>query len=263
MQSLTFQNLSLTPVAIDAQIWLSSADLANALGYSRVDNITTIYNRNADEFTSSMTALIPNPKMKNAKIRIFSLRGCHLIAMFSRTTVAKQFRQWVLDILDKEVGNPVVVTEQRHTISVEQQSAIRQAVAKRCKNSSTHYQTVYTAIGKHFNIPRYSELLASDFENAMAFIESFSFTLAESQALYEVLADNAMHLRDYLKMLKVLKGLPITCETMGRNTFEQVADSYNAIIALANQLGLTNRYNQPMFAQGRINFYNGGALITR
>ncbi|WP_187153367.1 hypothetical protein [Candidatus Arsenophonus triatominarum] len=39
-------------------------------------------------------------------VRIFSLRGAHLVAMFARTPVAKEFRKWVLDILDKEVGNP-------------------------------------------------------------------------------------------------------------------------------------------------------------
>jgi prophage antirepressor-like protein len=34
------------------------------------------------------------------KTRIFSLRGAHLLAMFARTKVAKEFRRWVLDILD-------------------------------------------------------------------------------------------------------------------------------------------------------------------
>ncbi|WP_100097018.1 MULTISPECIES: hypothetical protein [Candidatus Hamiltonella] len=38
--------------------------------------------------------------------RIFSLCGEHLIAMFANTPVAKEFRKWCLDILDKEVGVP-------------------------------------------------------------------------------------------------------------------------------------------------------------
>lgn len=40
------------------------------------------------------------------EVRIFSLRGAHLIAMFARTPVAKAFRKWVLDILDNEVKEP-------------------------------------------------------------------------------------------------------------------------------------------------------------
>ncbi|MDR5615566.1 MAG: hypothetical protein RAM38_15530, partial [Arsenophonus sp.] len=38
-------------------------------------------------------------------VRIFSLRGAHLIAMFARTHIAKEFRKWVLDILDKQAIN--------------------------------------------------------------------------------------------------------------------------------------------------------------
>ena len=40
------------------------------------------------------------------KVRVFSLRGTHLIAMFSHTKVAKDFRRWVLDILDREAQQP-------------------------------------------------------------------------------------------------------------------------------------------------------------
>lgn len=39
-------------------------------------------------------------------IRIFSLRGAHLISMLARTPVAKEFRIWVLDILDKKTDIP-------------------------------------------------------------------------------------------------------------------------------------------------------------
>lgn len=63
-----------------------------------------IYDRNADEFTPEMTALIEmQTNGGKQQVRIFSLRGAHLIAMFTRTKVAKEFRKWVLDILNKEV----------------------------------------------------------------------------------------------------------------------------------------------------------------
>lgn len=114
MKTLTFQNITLTPIKTDSQIWLSSADLAKALGYAQSRAVTKLYNENSDEFNSSMTQVIETT-CNNLKrsIRIFSLRGCHLIAMFSRTTVAKQFRQWVLDILDKEVGQPTIQKNHR------------------------------------------------------------------------------------------------------------------------------------------------------
>ena len=43
-------------------------------------------------------------------VRIFSLRGCHLIAMLAKSKVAKEFRKWVLDLLDKEVGQPQITS---------------------------------------------------------------------------------------------------------------------------------------------------------
>lgn len=47
-----------------------------------------------------------NNSLSEKTVRIFSLRGAHLIAMFANTLVAKEFRKWCLDILDKEVGVP-------------------------------------------------------------------------------------------------------------------------------------------------------------
>ena len=41
--------------------------------------------------------------------RIFSLRGCHLLAMFSKTPVAKKLRRWILDLIEQQnqpVTNP-------------------------------------------------------------------------------------------------------------------------------------------------------------
>lgn len=49
-----------------------------------------------------MTAVVTLPTEGGPQeTRIFSLRGCHLLAMFARTPVAKAFRRWVLDVLDR------------------------------------------------------------------------------------------------------------------------------------------------------------------
>lgn len=65
----------------------------------------------------------------------------------------------------------IAVNPRRLTISVEQQKAIRSAVAKRCQSNSVHYQTVYTALYEKFDIPRYTELLTIDFDRAIKFIK--------------------------------------------------------------------------------------------
>lgn len=110
MTTLTFQNTELSVINKNNQIWLSAAELAKALGYKQVDSVTRIYNRNVDEFSENMTALVKNPQAVNLTVRIFSLRGCHLIGMLSHTKVAKAFRKWVLDILDRETAQQKQLT---------------------------------------------------------------------------------------------------------------------------------------------------------
>ncbi|EOX4867092.1 TPA: Bro-N domain-containing protein [Haemophilus influenzae] len=105
MTTLTFQNTTLSVINQQNQTWLSAREIGTALGYRNpLGDIVKLFDRNADEFTPEMTALIEMPTAGGLqKVRIFSLRGAHLIAMFARTKVAKDFRKWVLDILDREI----------------------------------------------------------------------------------------------------------------------------------------------------------------
>ena len=109
-QALCFNEIYFTPVNHQNRLWIRAAELARALGFAREDKVTQIYQRHADEFTSDMTQLIENAvepqngvqgNLAPGRCRIFSLRGCHLLAMFARTPVAKAFRRWVLDVLDR------------------------------------------------------------------------------------------------------------------------------------------------------------------
>lgn len=106
MSQLTFQAVTLSPIFHNNQTYISASDLARALQYKCVQSIANIFNRNEDEFTADMSEVINSVTSGNLQTtqRIFSLRGCHLIAMFARTPVAKDFRKWVLDILDKEIS---------------------------------------------------------------------------------------------------------------------------------------------------------------
>jgi prophage antirepressor-like protein len=55
-------------------------------------------------------------------VRVFSLRGAHLVSMFANTSVAKLFRKWVLDILDREVEKASTVIQppdSRYQVRVE------------------------------------------------------------------------------------------------------------------------------------------------
>ena len=114
-QSLCFNNFKFSPVTHQNLPWIRSTELAHALGYKREDILGKLYRKNADEFTPDMTQLIEivdnTGSVFPVKLRIFSLRGCHLLAMFARTPVAKAFRKWVLDVIER-YGDRVPVDAQ-------------------------------------------------------------------------------------------------------------------------------------------------------
>ena len=86
--TLTFGDAELAIIDRDGRPWIAAADLARALGYARVDQVSRIYERHAAEFSEAMTLIVnlavPGNPME-IPVRIFSPRGCHLVAMFSRT----------------------------------------------------------------------------------------------------------------------------------------------------------------------------------
>lgn len=178
MTTLTFQNTTLSVINQQNQLWLSTSDIAKALGYSRPDLVLRVYDRHQDEFTPNMTALIDmqtNGGMQ--KVRIFSLRGCHLIGMLSHTKVAKDFRKWVLDILDKEVSQniqpnlplaeepkPDVVIPHEQAVWIARYLARAKAFGKEVE---IHQRELFNTLG----VPRYerNDLAAKGYDLAHEF----------------------------------------------------------------------------------------------
>ncbi|AAF83514.1 phage antirepressor protein [Xylella fastidiosa] len=104
--AVCFSGKSLSIIDRDGVPHLTAADLARALGYKDTSAVLRIYSRHTDEFTYQMS-LVVNLTVKGfgsgnseKPVRLFSPRGCHLVAMFARTSVAAAFRRWVLDVLE-------------------------------------------------------------------------------------------------------------------------------------------------------------------
>ncbi|MDF7631465.1 P22AR C-terminal domain-containing protein [Erwiniaceae bacterium L1_55_4] len=114
---MNFHGINLTPVADLNGVWLTSADVAKALHYNSTKSVTNLFNQYSDEFSPAMTMVIESVtngiggSSRRMKVRVFSLRGAHLLAMFARTPVAKEFRRWVLDILDREVTHSPIAKQ--------------------------------------------------------------------------------------------------------------------------------------------------------
>lgn len=175
---LTFNNVALSPITYQNSLWIRAVELARALGYSDGSIVSRLYRKHADEFAPEMTQLIEISAEDRSgllgsagRCRIFSLRGCHLVAMFARTPVAKAFRRWVLDVLDK------LDAEQRATltsptpddftgtlsITPEQQCTLHEIVRAKVevfpKNQRPSlYAQAWSRFNTHFRLAKYCQL---------------------------------------------------------------------------------------------------------
>ncbi len=145
--ALTFQDTSFDVIDRNGQPWLRSFQVGSALGYKNPSaNMANLYDRNADEFTDSMTALVElDTNGGKQQVRIFSLRGCHLLGMLSKTKIAKTFRVWVLDILDKTVQiqeNLLTVKDSGITLTLntDPNAPYRRILVTECAGVTTLYE---------------------------------------------------------------------------------------------------------------------------
>lgn len=183
---LTFNGISFKPINKANQIWLTSAELAKALGYAETDSVTKLYNRHIDEFKPSMTQVIDisetvkltvpkNQQNLVKKMRIFNLRGCHLIAMFAKTKIAKEFRQWVLDILDKEVGQPTI-----QKTTVDERIPLKNAVNLLVAKGSLNYSECYKLVHQYMGVNHIDEIPLDDLPKAVEYVHHLILQIDKS-----------------------------------------------------------------------------------
>ena len=184
-QALTFNNVTLAPIPHQNSLWIRSVELARALGYSDESSVGRIYKRNAEEFTPEMTQVIEISDTVNLTVpaRIFSLRGCHLVAMFARTPVAKAFRRWVLDVLDKldaeqraaspsptpdGFTGPLSITPS----SVADRKPLRALVGSWAKLSNSPFDACWNQLKAAFQIANIKELPQEWIPDALAWVQA-------------------------------------------------------------------------------------------
>lgn len=170
--ALSFNEVKFNPIVqCDGQMYLTAGELAQALNYKSVKSVTNLFNANKDEFTPTMSLVIEsvtngiNSSKRKLNVRIFSLRGCHLIAMFARTVMAKAFRKWVLDILDKEVGQPVAKTHKSERTVLHEAHAL---LVTKTKHLSSSY--AWKLIHQRFNVDHIEDIPYDAIPSAVEYV---------------------------------------------------------------------------------------------
>lgn len=134
-----------------------------------------LYDRNADEFTDSMTQVIELPTAGGKQqVRVFSLRGCHLLGMLARTKVAKEFRRWVLDVLEETLLNSKVSDGPAAKTTADDRTGLRQAVAALVGRKGIDYSSAYSMIHQRFNVETIEDLPAEQLPQAVAYVHALT-----------------------------------------------------------------------------------------
>lgn len=124
-------------------------------------------------------------------------------------TFAYRFRVWVtnevLPAIRKQGFYAVQKEQNSSLITNAQQVAIQQAVARRAKKTAVYYQTIYRAIKVRYQIPRYTELKQSQFEDCLRFIETVDLSVPEAPASEPTKTERQRYVvyADFLKTLQV------------------------------------------------------------
>lgn len=200
-QALTFNDVTFSPVTHQNTLWIRAAELARALGYAREELVSRLYQRNSDEFTPDMTQVIEivaehqngvPGNLGAGRCRIFSLRGCHLLAMFARTPVAKAFRVWVLDVLDKLNAERSASASEPSPISRRTDPERKQLTAiinTWVGMAPIHYAAARAQVNAHFGVASVDAMTVAQVKEAIKYVQGKIDALPAAPSMLPAIED--------------------------------------------------------------------------
>lgn len=198
---LTFNDVLFDVIDRNNQPWVRLPQIEVALGFTKRGAVQTLYTRHADEFTDAMTAVVTLPTEGGPQeTRIFSLRGCHLLAMFARTPVAKAFRVWVLDVLDKL--NAERATPAPDSPLTPDQQCTLQAMVKALVERGGIYAAIWSRFNNHFRLGSYKQLPQSRMSEAVDYLMRFEVAPKALPERDTLPADMASGRKDALRKIR-------------------------------------------------------------
>lgn len=189
---LAFNGIQFEIISRDGHPWVTARQLAQALGYAREDSVLKIYERNKDEFSSMMSATVKmTVGITEVMVRIFSMRGCWLVSMLSRTPVAKQFRRWVLDVLDKlaeeeraRLAEDVTPSDSRPSRRTDpERKALTAIINTWVGMAPVHYASARAQVNAHFGVASVDALTVAQVKEAIKYVQDRIDALPPAPAL--------------------------------------------------------------------------------
>lgn len=175
--AFTFEESSFTILGDVLNPLFIAQQVCKILGYAKPQNAVAQHCDPEDVTKVEMLDRLNRKQLVNC----VNESGLYALIFGSKLPKAKQFKRWVTnEVLPaiRRAGRYEVPTGD--TITNAQQVAIQQAVARRAKKTAVYYQTIYRAIKVRYQIPRYTELKQSQFEDCLRFIETVDLSVPEA-----------------------------------------------------------------------------------
>lgn len=172
-----------------------AVDVAAALGYQRARDAVSQHCDPEDIIKSEIET-----KGGRQTVNCVNESGLYALIFGSKLESAKRFKRWVTNEVLPAIRKQGKYECPIATITPAQQLAIREAVAKRAKDVSANYQTIYRAIYARFQVQRYTEILAKDFDKAIEFIRTCELRVPATPALPD---DKILVSSDFIERMRV------------------------------------------------------------
>ena len=159
-----FNTITVRSLERDGQIWFVAADVCKAL---EINNPSQALTRLDSDEKTTLTNNEGRAGQGAQNYNIINESGLYSLILRSRKTEAKQFKKWVtsevLPSIRKTGGYSL-------TLNKQQQYLIKEAVLNNAAKTGKTYHSVYRSLYTKFKVPRYQDILAKDFDEALAFL---------------------------------------------------------------------------------------------
>ena len=159
-----FNTITVRSLERDGQIWFVAADVCKAL---EINNPSQALTRLDSDEKTTLTNNEGRAGQGAQNYNIINESGLYSLILRSRKTEAKQFKKWVTsEVLPsiRKTGSYSL------TLNKQQQYLIKEAVLNNAAQTGKTYHSVYRSLYAKFNVPRYQDILAKDFDEALAFL---------------------------------------------------------------------------------------------
>ncbi|MCG7657140.1 KilA-N domain-containing protein [Wielerella bovis] len=198
---------------------------------------------------------------------------CKELVYAYATWISAKFFLLVIRTFDAVVsGSPKTTKDDR--------TGLRQAVSALVgKAENLNHSEAYKLVHHRFNVASIEDLTHEQIPQAIEYVhrlildKSLTGEILEKinqqtpnppfdrAQLHDIIANMAVRLRDYGKLLTLFQRTPIADEKVCNHELCHLNKLYDDLMKLANDWQLKNTLGEPLFERNAINFYGGASII--